>query len=117
AGGMGVVYAAFDPDLDRKIALKLLPAQAGDAHRGRREERLVREAKALAKLSHPNIVAIHDVGVHDDQVFLAMEHLGGGTLRQWLAAGQRSWREVLKVFLDAGRGLAAAHAESLIHRD
>jgi len=117
AGGMGVVYAAFDPDLDRKVAIKLLPAQHDDTDRERREERLTREAKAIAKLSHPNIVAIHDVGVHDEQVFLAMEHLGGGTLRQWLSSSRRPWRQVLRVFLDAGRGLAAAHAEHLIHRD
>ena len=117
AGGMGVVYAAFDPDLDRKVAIKLLPAQHDDTDRERREERLTREAKAIAKLSHPNIVAIHDVGVHDDQVFLAMEHLGGGTLRQWLSSGRRPWRQILRLFLDAGRGLAAAHAEHLIHRD
>ncbi len=117
AGAMGVVLAAFDPDLDRKIALKLLPPQQGGGNRERREERLVREAKAIAKLSHPNIVGIFDVGVHNDQVFLAMEHLGGGTLRQWLGAGKHSWREILAVLINAGRGLEAAHAENLIHRD
>jgi formylglycine-generating enzyme required for sulfatase activity len=117
AGAMGVVFAAFDPDLDRKIALKLLPPHHRDGDRVRREERLVREAKAIAKLSHPNIVGIYDVGVHQDQVFLAMEHLSGGTLRRWLATEKREWRDVLRVFLDAARGLAAAHKEKLIHRD
>jgi serine/threonine protein kinase/formylglycine-generating enzyme required for sulfatase activity len=117
AGAMGVVYAAFDPDLDRKIALKLLPPYHRDSNRVRREERLVREAKAIAKLSHPNIVGIFDVGVHKEQVFLAMEFLGGGTLKRWMTVEKRQWRDTLKIFIEAGRGLAAAHTEGLIHRD
>jgi tRNA A-37 threonylcarbamoyl transferase component Bud32/tetratricopeptide (TPR) repeat protein len=119
AGAMGIVYAAYDPELDRKIALKLLrPAQnaAGDQHR--REVRMVREAKAIAKVSHPNVVAIFDVGVHDGQVFMAMEHLSGGTLSDWMARDKkRSWREIVDLFIEIGRGLAGAHAEGLIHRD
>ena len=77
----------------------------------------MREAKAIAKLSHPNVVGIFDVGVHDGQVFLAMEFLGGGTLRDWVAAKKRPWREIVKMFIEVGQGLAAAHAEGLIHRD
>ena len=117
AGAMGVAYAAYDPELDRKIALKFLRQNAlGDAQQSR-QARLVREAQAIAKLSHPNVVGIFDVGVHEEQVFLAMEYLGGGTLRDWLGAEKRSWREIVPMFIAAGRGLAAAHADGLIHRD
>src|SRR6218665_1994848 len=114
-GGMGVVFAAYDPDLDREVALKLLkPGAVTDAEaRGR----LVREAQALARLSHPNVVIVHDVGQDDDTVFLAMELVRGRTLRHWLAEAPRPWREVLSRFLQAGQGLAAAHAVGLVHRD
>ncbi|WP_163988723.1 serine/threonine-protein kinase [Pyxidicoccus caerfyrddinensis] len=114
-GGMGVVFAAYDPDLDREVALKLLkPGAVADAEaRGR----LVREAQALARLSHPNVVIVHDVGLDGDTVFLAMELVRGRTLRHWLAEAQRPWREVLARFLHAGQGLAAAHAVGLVHRD
>jgi formylglycine-generating enzyme required for sulfatase activity/tRNA A-37 threonylcarbamoyl transferase component Bud32 len=117
AGAMGVVYAAYDPELDRKLAIKVLRPHEGKGDKARRQERLVREAKAMAKLSHPNVGAIHDVGVHGDQVFLAMEFLGGGTLREWIDAKKRPWREVVKMFIEVGKGLAGAHAEGLIHRD
>jgi len=117
AGAMGVVYAAYDPELDRKIAIKILRPHEGKGDKARRQERLVREAKAMAKLSHPNVGAIYDVGVHGDQVFLAMEFLSGGTLRAWMAAKKRPWREVVKMFIEVGKGLAGAHAEGLIHRD
>jgi formylglycine-generating enzyme required for sulfatase activity/tRNA A-37 threonylcarbamoyl transferase component Bud32 len=116
SGAMGVVYGAYDPELDRKIALKLLKGRElgqEDAARAR----LLREAKAMARLAHQNVIAVHDVGVVDGQVFLAMEFLGGGTLKSWLAARPRRWREVLDVFIAAGRGLAAAHAAGLVHRD
>jgi formylglycine-generating enzyme required for sulfatase activity/tRNA A-37 threonylcarbamoyl transferase component Bud32 len=119
-GAMGVVYAAYDQELDRKIAIKILRPQArhgGKDDKGNRHERLIREAKAIAKLSHPNVVGIFDVGVHEGQVFLAMEYLGGGTLRDWLAARKRSWREIVRMFIEVGQGLAAAHAEGLVHRD
>ena len=114
-GAMGVVYAAYDPELDRQVALKLL------RHEGRHLEelrlRLLREAQALARLSHPNVVAVHDVGTcGDDSVFLALELVDGTTLVDWLKQ-PRTWREVLSVFVDAGRGLAAAHAAGLVHRD
>jgi formylglycine-generating enzyme required for sulfatase activity len=116
SGAMGVVYGAYDPELDRKIALKLLKGgPAGNDETAR--PRLLREAKAMARLSHPNVIAVHDVGVFDGQVFLAMEFLGGGTLRSWLDARRRGLRELLGVFVAAGRGLMAAHAAGLVHRD
>nr|WP_276600106.1 MULTISPECIES: serine/threonine-protein kinase [unclassified Nannocystis] len=111
AGGMGVVLAAYDPELDRRVALKLLVAGPESS------VRLLREAQALARLSHPNVVQIHDVGVHDGQVFLAMELVAGQTLRAWLEAGPRPWRTIVRVFVEAGRGLAAAHAAGIVHRD
>jgi serine/threonine protein kinase/formylglycine-generating enzyme required for sulfatase activity len=114
-GAMGVVYGAYDPELDRKIALKLL--KPGQRPKDNAKARLLREAKAIARLAHPNVVAVHDVGVFEDQVFLAMEFLAGGTIRSWLAERSRSWREILDVFVAAGRGLAAAHAAGLVHRD
>ena len=112
AGAMGVVYKAFDPDLDRKVAIKLLRGPAfADAR-----SRLLREAQAMAKLSHPNVVPVFDVGVHDEQVFIAMDFIDGSDLRAWLAT-PRPWREVVEVFAQAGAGLAAAHAVGLVHRD
>ena len=118
AGGMGIVYAAFDPELDRKVALKLLrAASASDVDVSIGRSRLLREAQALARLSHPNVVAIHDVGTIGDRVWLAIEYIDGQTLGEWLRHKPRSWREVLAVLLDAGRGLAAAHAAGLVHRD
>jgi tetratricopeptide (TPR) repeat protein len=115
-GGMGVVYAAYDPDLDRKVALKLLRDVSGDPQGGV-QARLMREAQALARLSHPNVITIYDVGSVDGRVFIAMEFVAGDTLREWLDRQPRSWREVREVFLGAGRGLAAAHAAGLVHRD
>jgi len=117
AGAMGVVYAAYDPDLDRKVAIKLLRTQRTGGDDSRRRARLQREAQAIAKLSHGNVVSIFDVGVHEGQVFLAMEHLSGGTLQQWLKAKKRPLREILDAFVEIGRGLSAAHAEGLVHRD
>jgi formylglycine-generating enzyme required for sulfatase activity len=115
SGAMGVVYGAYDPQLDRKVALKLLKPGQGATERAK--ARLLREAQAMARLSHPNVVAVHDVGVFEDQVFLAMEFLAAGTIKSWLADKPRSWREILGVFAAAGRGLAAAHAAGLVHRD
>jgi tetratricopeptide (TPR) repeat protein/predicted Ser/Thr protein kinase len=110
-GGSGVVYAAFDPRLDRKVALKLVqPSPRG-------HERLLREAQAMAQLSHPNVVTVHDVGTVGDRVFVAMELVDGGTLRQWQREAPRPWRAVLDRYLAAGAGLAAAHAHGLVHRD
>ena len=116
SGAMGVVYSAYDPELDRRIAVKLLKVQTAGTG-GRAPARLLREAKAMARLAHPNVIAVHDVGLFDEQVFLAMEFLSGGTLKGWLSAKGRSWREILNVFIEAGRGLAAAHAAGLVHRD
>ncbi|MBX7083340.1 MAG: serine/threonine-protein kinase [Nannocystaceae bacterium] len=116
AGGMGVVYAAYDPQLDRKVAIKLVrPWQGGRAEVER--ERLVREARALAKLSHPNVVGVYEVGLHDDAVFVAMEFVRGRTLGRVTVADGTSWREVLALYLQAAEGLAAAHDAGLVHRD
>jgi hypothetical protein len=115
AGGMGVVYAAYDPELDRRVALKLLSPGRSGGEPGRL--RLLREAQALARLAHPNVVTVHDAGTFGERVFVALELVEGETLRRWLRAEPRPWREVLARFLPAGRGLAAAHAAGLVHRD
>jgi tetratricopeptide (TPR) repeat protein len=117
-GGMGIVYAAYDPELERRIALKIVRADPlGDDARAAMHERLLREARAMAQLAHPNVVAVYDLGRHGEQVFIAMEVVEGQTLDAWLGARRRSWREVVDVFLGAGKGLAAAHAAGLVHRD
>jgi serine/threonine protein kinase len=146
SGGMGVVYAAYDPELDRKVALKVLHQSSlggGDS----RSRRLLREAQAMAKLSHPNVVTVYDVGVFDREVlhdrpswiddtaatrtdepsgaasaceprmFVAMELIDGETLATWLGRAARSSEEILRVMMDAGAGLAAAHVHGLVHRD
>jgi tetratricopeptide (TPR) repeat protein len=115
-GSMGVVYAAHDTELARAVALKLL-RDAADAAVDVGRARLVREAQALARLSHPNVVAIHDIGVYDDEVFVAMELVEGAALDEWLHVAPRTPAEILEVMIGAGRGLAAAHAAGLIHRD
>ncbi len=118
AGGMGVVYAAYDPDLDRKIALKLLlPSPDGQGADPEATVRLQREAQATARLNHPNVVTVHDVGRLDSGVFIAMEYLEGGTLGQWVDSSDRSLEELLARYVEAGRGLAAAHEAGLVHRD
>ena len=117
-GGMGEVYAAFDPDLDRKVAVKLLRIEnsAGvDPSEGR--ARMLREAQAIAKLSDPNVVTVYDVGTFEGRVFLAMEFVDGNTLGYWLHARPRTWREILTCFRAAGLGLAAAHRAGIVHRD
>ena len=115
SGGMGHVYAAYDPKLDRKLALKLLARRRLSDPTN--VERLQREAQAMARLTHPNVVTIHDVGEHEGQVFLAMEFVEGVTLRHWLQERERGWAEIVDVFRAAGRGLAAAHEAGLVHRD
>jgi tetratricopeptide (TPR) repeat protein/predicted Ser/Thr protein kinase len=118
AGGMGVVYAARDSKLRRTVALKMLRlGETVDVAEEKMRKRLLREARAMAQLSHPNVLAVYDVGELDGNVFLAMELVEGGTLTHWMREKKRSWREVLDVFLAAARGLSAAHAAGLIHRD
>src|SRR6185369_6644461 len=117
-GGMGEVYAAYDPELDRKVAVKLLRVKPGNGvslTEGR--ARTLREAQAIARLSHPNVVIAYDVGAFEDKVFIAMEYVEGNTLTYWLQVQPRHWQDKLKVFMDAGRGLAAAHDKGIIHRD
>jgi eukaryotic-like serine/threonine-protein kinase len=113
-GGMGVVYGASDPELERRVAIKLV---RGRSHCERFSTRLRREAQALARLLHPNIVALYDVGTAPQGTFMAMEYLPGLDLARWLAARERGWAEIIDVFVEAGRGLAAAHAAGLVHRD
>lgn len=115
AGGMGQVYAAYDAELDRKIAIKLLLAEDSVDAEGR--TRLLREAQAMARVSHPNVVPIFEVGEHEGGIFIAMEYVDGTTLRDWCAEASRSWRELVAVYLQAARGLAAAHGVGIIHRD
>jgi tetratricopeptide (TPR) repeat protein/predicted Ser/Thr protein kinase len=116
AGGMGVVFAAWDPELDRRVAIKFI-------RRGRSvspellRRRLKREAQAMARLRHDNVVAVYDAGEFEGQLFVAMEYLDGISLRKWLHTKPRSVEEILAVFRAAGEGLAAAHAEGLVHRD
>jgi eukaryotic-like serine/threonine-protein kinase len=122
-GGMGVVVSAYDPELDRKVAIKLLrwtDADAPSASRG--AARLLREAQALAKVAHTNVVAVHDVGTVEIEggapsVFVAMELLDGEPVADWLVRERPGWREVLAVFIAAARGLEAAHAAGVVHRD
>ncbi|HWB78837.1 MAG TPA: protein kinase, partial [Nannocystaceae bacterium] len=105
AGAMGVVYEAVDTILDRKVALKV-----HDLGKSSRAARLWREARTLARLTHPNVVVVHDVGVDGQHGYIAMELVVGTHARAWLAGRTRSWREILDVYLEAARGLAAAHA-------
>lgn len=116
AGGMGIVYAAYDPELDRKVAIKLLrPEPTGPGPEAK--ARLLREAQALARLSHPNVVAIYDVGAVGQHVWLAMEFVQGQTFGAWCRQKPRTWQQTIEVMERAGRGLEAAHAAGLIHRD
>ncbi|MCY1065408.1 serine/threonine-protein kinase [Nannocystis sp. RBIL2] len=118
AGAMGTVYAAYDPELDRRVALKLVHhGLLAGAAREAAAARLLREAQALARLSDPNIVTVFDAGRFEGQVFLAMEFVEGGTLRQWLASERRDSAQVVAMFVAAGRGLAALHGAGLVHRD
>ncbi|MEO1367946.1 MAG: serine/threonine-protein kinase, partial [Acidobacteriota bacterium] len=118
SGATGVVYAAYDPELDRRVAIKCLhPGIRGPESR----ERLRREAQALARLTYPHVVTVHDVGTWDAdgsrRLFIAMTCVAGQNLGAWLRDGRREWRAVLDLLLQAGRGLAAAHGAGLLHRD
>ncbi|MBC8066705.1 MAG: serine/threonine protein kinase, partial [Deltaproteobacteria bacterium] len=125
SGGDGVVYRGWDPELDRDVAIKLLRRRDREA-----ELRLRREARALAQLSHPNVVKIHDVGHCDDVsvddgdghthpvgTFLVMEYVRGGDFAAWIARGRQPWRELVRSFCAIGRALAAAHDVGIVHRD
>ena len=118
-GAMGIVFAAYDPELDRKVAVKLV--RMGERGVGtldpELEARLLGEAQAMARLAHPNVVPVHDIGSVDGGIYLAMELVTGATLRAWLAAAPRTWRAIVDTFLHAGAGLAAAHAVGIVHRD
>ncbi len=116
AGGMGEVYLCYDPELDRRVAVKLLhPPRSDRAAEAR--ARLLREARSIARLSHPNVVTVHDVAVWQDRVFLAMEYVAGPTLGAWVRAHAGDWAAIVAVYRQAGEGLAAAHRAGLIHRD
>ncbi|MBL9103959.1 MAG: protein kinase [Myxococcales bacterium] len=121
AGGMGVVYSAYDEELDRKIALKLL--RPGRDNSDRNQARMQREARAMATLSHPNVVQVYEVGRFEDQVYLAMEFVPGKTLGAWLKAPRPegapplSWQQILDVMIQAGQGLHAAHEAGVVHGD
>lgn len=119
AGAHGVVFAAEDPRLERRVAIKLLRRERslGSDVDGCARARLLREAKTLAKLRHRNVVSVHEVGEHEGRVFLAMELVEGQTLSKWIAEGPHRTEEVVRIFLAAGEGLAAAHAAGLVHRD
>lgn len=114
-GAMGVVYEGRDEALDRTVALKVIRTSAWDG--GDATSRFQREAQALARLSHPNVVTIHEIGEHEDQLFIAMELVRGRTLREWVRDEKPDWRTSMPIFVQAGRGLAAAHAAELVHRD
>jgi tetratricopeptide (TPR) repeat protein len=117
-GGMGVVYTAYHPGLNRKAALKLIrPDLYAGATATAGRTRLLREAQAMAQLSHPNVVTVFDAGEVGEKVFIAMELVEGRTLKEWLQDRQRPWREIVAMFGEAGQGLAAAHRAGLIHRD
>ncbi|MDC0722635.1 serine/threonine-protein kinase [Nannocystis bainbridge] len=113
-GAMGVVYAAYDEELDRRIAIKVLRDAAQDPNA---RDRMIREAQAMARLSHPNVVQVHEINEQDGQIYVAMEFVKGLTLRAWLSEQVHAWRPIRDIFVQAGRGLAAAHAEGLVHRD
>jgi tetratricopeptide (TPR) repeat protein len=116
-GGMGIVYAAHDPELDRQVALKVMKPSARGGDEADARARLLREAQAMARLAHPNVVPVYDVGMLGDDVFVAMELVTGLTLRDWLAKEPRGWKAIIAAFVEAGHGLEAAHAAALVHRD
>ncbi len=117
-GGMGTVYEAHDPTTDKRVAIKLLNHNpADDARHDDHMARLRREARVLSRINHPNVLPVYDVGTWENRLYMVMHLVKGGTLAQWLSVPGRHWREVLGVFLAAGRGLAAAHRCGVVHRD
>ncbi|MEM6989210.1 MAG: tetratricopeptide repeat protein [Myxococcota bacterium] len=113
-GAMGVVMLAYDPELDRRVAIKLLATDDTDPTAS---ARLLREAQSAAGIAHPNVVAVYQVGTHDEQVYVVMEFVDGGTLHEWVNEEPRSWQAIVDAYLQAGEGLAAAHHLGLVHRD
>jgi len=116
AGGMGVVYLAYDPDLERRVAIKLLHMRRGHDPANARA-RLMREGQAIAQLSHPNVVQVFELGTRGDELFIVMEFVAGQSLGRWRKEHERSLDEILEIFSQAGAGLAAAHDKGIIHRD
>lgn len=120
-GGMGVVYVAYDPTLNRRIAIKLLRpdlSEVSDEHPHDARRRILREAQAMAQVSsHPNIVPVYDVGTYGERVFIAMEYVEGRPINDFIETRKLDWREIRKLYLDAAKGLMAAHAQGLVHRD
>jgi eukaryotic-like serine/threonine-protein kinase len=117
AGAMGVVFEAFDPELQRRVAIKLVQPGA-PAHASERERaRMLREAQAMARLHHPGLVPVLAVGMHGDELYLVMELVEGTTMRAWIVAEPRPWKEIVRAYVAAARGLAAAHAAGVVHRD
>ncbi|MCA9717641.1 MAG: protein kinase, partial [Myxococcales bacterium] len=115
AGGMGVVFAAYDPELDRKVAVKLIHTSAAESveHRAR----MLREAQAMARLSHPNVLQVYEITEIDGEICVVMEYVDGQTLGEWAGGEPRGWRAVIECYLQFAAGLAAAHAEGIVHRD
>ncbi len=116
-GGMGSVYSAYDLRLDRKVAIKVLAHGGTGSELENRRQRLLREAQLMAKLTHPNVVPVYEVGVDRDTIFIAMEYVAGRTLGAWLEQDKPSWQQIVAAFAQAGRGLAAAHEADIVHRD
>ena len=115
-GGMGEVFLCYDPELDRRVAVKLLRTLRG-GREGEAPARLLREARTVARLSHPNVVTVHDVAMWEGRVFLAMEYVAGPTLGTWVGEHAGDWAAIVAVFRQAGEGLAAAHRAGIVHRD
>jgi serine/threonine-protein kinase len=116
-GSKDVVYAAYDPELNRKLAIKIPSSRAPSLNSAHGHAQLLREAQAMARLRHDNVVGVYGVGTFQEHAFVAMEFLDGMTLARWLRREERSWREVLEAFVQAARGLAAAHAVGIVHGD
>ena len=117
-GGMGAVYTAYHQELDRKVAIKLLRSEDAESEASAEfQARLLREAQAMAQLDHPNVVAVHDVGRYESRVYLVMDRVEGSTLKELVGGETSRTAEILEAYLQAARGLAAAHAQGLVHRD
>ena len=117
-GGMGTVYLAFDGELERRVAIKIIRrGRSFEAATLEMRTRLLREAQAMAKVTHPNVVTVFDVGTRDDEVFIAMEYVAGTTLREWRGKGETSAAEIVQAYVQAGHGLEAAHGAGILHRD